>query len=148
MHVVDILVGRGDDRVSKLRGPFYERRHESVEKSQHVVTDEDPAVTLGSGANTDGWYSHARRDRSSHFGGHHFQHDCECAGFLESDGIGKDCVALGRLRSPLQISADLSTDCGSSPRWPITGMPTSTRRRTTSIIGRPPSIFTAPAPPS
>ena len=32
------------------------------------------------------------------------------------------------------------------PRWPITGMPTSTMRRTAPAIGRPPSTFTAAAP--
>src|SRR5438552_878642 len=40
------------------------------------------------------------------------------------------------------------TDCGVRPRCPMTGTPISTSRFAVSTICRPPSIFTAAAPPS
>ena len=79
---------------------------------------------------------------------------------MDSNTIAKTPAASSARASAISFSASRSsvacrryppnwcTDCGSRPRWPITGMPISTSRWATSSIAAPPSILTAAAPPS
>ena len=76
------------------------------------------------------------------------QHDCKCSGIFKCERIENQFLRrffIARLSSQ---SARRCTCCGVSPTCPMTGRPAAVSLRTVSATGRPPSNFTAAAPPS
>src|SRR3989441_9752110 len=124
------------------RVAFHELGAEPVVQSQHVVQHEYLAVACGAGTDADRRDGERLADLRRERRRDQLEHHRERAGFLQCLSVALQ--PLGRLFVPPldAVPPRACTDCGVRPRWPMTGMPMSTRARTVAAIGRPPSSFT------
>ena len=122
------------------------RRHPVLEPEQ-VVEHEHLAVAVAAGADADRRHGNGVGDEPGDGVGHALEHDREAARPRRARPRRRRSRGAASRSLPCTWNPPSAwTDCGVSPRWPITGISASRIACTASRRLRPPSSFTAPAP--
>ena len=107
LDVSPVVLERHEHLAAELRVAPHEARVEAVVEPEHVVGDEDLAVTSDAGADADDRDGDRLRDLRRERGRHLLDHDGERARLLERERVSPQLLGLGLLRGAHLVGAEL-----------------------------------------